>query len=89
MKHVPMLKPSPYSKCWWTKEKLARRSYERWVADEDPIHEAFQQARNNYSEMIQTTKVEHWTEWLESLDGEEVWSANQLVTGPASDGGRS
>ena len=55
--------------------------------DEDPIHKAFQQARNNYSEVIRTTKAEHWVEWLESLDGEEVWSVNQLVTGPASDGG--
>ena len=80
-KHVPMSKPSPYSKHWWmkelaalkkVKEKLVRRSYERRVMDEDPIHEAFQQARNNYSEAIQTTKAEHWTEWLESLDGEEV-----------------
>jgi len=38
VKHVPMSKPSPYSKCWWSKElaalkkvkeKLVRRSYER------------------------------------------------------------
>jgi len=58
------------------------------MVDEDPIHEAFWQARNNYSEAIQTTKAEHWTEWLESLDGEEVWSADWLVMGPASDGGR-
>jgi len=34
------------------KEKLARKSYERLMADKDPIHEAFQQARNNYSEAI-------------------------------------
>lgn len=57
--------------------------------DKDPIHETFQQARNNYSEAIQITKVEHWAEWLESLDGEEVWTANQLVTGPAPDSRRS
>jgi len=34
------------------KEKLARRSYERQAVDEDPIHEAFRQARNNYSKAI-------------------------------------
>jgi hypothetical protein len=48
-KHVPMSKPSPYSKRWWSKElaalkkgkeKMARRSYERRAVDEDPIHEA-------------------------------------------------
>jgi hypothetical protein len=70
-KHVPMSKPSPYSKRWWTKElaalkkvkeKLARRLYERRAADEDPIHEAFRQARNSYSEAIRITKAEHWTE---------------------------
>jgi hypothetical protein len=93
-----MSKPSPYLKRWWSKElaalkkvkeKLARKSYERRAVDEDPIHEAFRQARNNYSEVIRTTKAEHWTERLESLDGEEVWVANRLVTGPASDEGRS
>ena len=96
-KHVPMSKPNLYSKHWWSKElaalkkvkeKLARKSYERQAGDEDPIHKAFRQARNKYSEAIRTTKAEHWTEWLESLDGEEVWAANRLVTGPASDGGR-
>ena len=61
MKHIPVSKPSPYSKCWWSKElatlkkvkeKLARKSYKRQTVDKDPIHEALQQARNNYPEVI-------------------------------------
>ena len=98
VKHVPKSKPSPYSKRWWSKElatmkkvkeKLARKSYERRAADGDPIHEMFRQSRNKYSQAIRKTKLDHWTEWLESLDDEGVWSANRLVTGPATDGGRS
>jgi len=84
-KEVPRTKPSPYSKQWWSKElavlkkvkeKLARKSYERWAADGDPIHEMFQQARNKYSQVIHKMKLDHWTEWLEYLDDEEVWIAH-------------
>ena len=55
--HIPVMKPSPYMKRWWTKgladikrckEWLARKSYRRRDVDEDPIHEEFRQAQNNY-----------------------------------------
>ena len=54
----------------------------------DPIYEEFCQARNKYSKAIQDAKVEHWLEWLETLDEEGIWVANRLVSGPALDGGR-
>ena len=93
-----MMKSSLYMKRWWTKEvvglkkrkeHLARRSYKRREADEDPIHEGFRKAWNEYSTVIQRTKEGHWTEWLETLDKEGIWTANKLVSGPATDGGRS
>ena len=94
--HVPMTKKSPYAKRWWNKELenlkkqkecLARRSYRRRAIDEDPIHEEFRKAQNNYSTMIQKTKDEHWMEWLENLDEEGVWTTNRMVSGPATDRG--
>ena len=97
-KHIPTTKLSPYVKRWWnkelanlkrSKERLARRSYKRRAVDEDPIHEEFRRAWNNYSMMIQKTKEEHWLEWLETLDNEGVWTTNQMVSGAATDGGRS
>ena len=66
------------------KEHLARRA-----ADEDPIHEEFRKAQNEYSTAIWRTKEGHWTEWLETLDEEGIWTANKLVSGLATDGGRS
>ena len=95
--HVPLTKLSPYTKRWWSKkladlkkakEKLSRGSYMSRALDEDPVHEAFYQARNEYSKAIHEAKTEHWIEWLEMLDEDGVWTANRMVTGPASDGGR-
>jgi hypothetical protein len=34
-------------------------------------------------------KTEHWAVWLEGIDELSLWTASRLVTGPASDGGRS
>ena len=56
---------------------MARRSYRRRAIDEDPIHEEFRKAWNNYSTMIRKTKDEHWMEWLENLDEEGVWTNEQ------------
>ncbi|KDR73224.1 hypothetical protein GALMADRAFT_1341572, partial [Galerina marginata CBS 339.88] len=82
--HVPMSKPTPYSKRWWTKDlakakaaaqKLARKSFRANQDREDPIHEEARKARNNYSELMKHTKADHWTEWMENLDESEVWTA--------------
>jgi hypothetical protein len=97
LKHVPLMRLSPYSKRWWNKElarmkkdkeKLARKSYTRQALDDDPIHKEFRQARNIYSNAIRDAKSEHWLGWLETLDEGGVWAANRLATGPAADGGR-
>jgi D-mannonate dehydratase len=83
--HIPLTRLSPYTRRWWTreltslkkrKEKLSRKSYKRRALDNDPIHEEFRQARNEYSLAIHDTKAEHWVEWLETLDKEGVWTAN-------------
>ena len=95
--HVPMAKLSPFTKCWWTADlaiakkathKLSWKSYYARHNHNHPIHEEFQQALNDYSELIQKTKMEHWIDWLEGLDEASIWEASRLATGPASDGGR-
>ena len=97
-KHVPWSKPSPYSKRWWThklgtlkkeKERLARKSYRSRALNQDPVHKEYRRARNRFSQRMRDTKTEHWAEWLETINEEGIWAVNRLVTGPASDGGRS
>ena len=96
--HILVIKPSLYMKRWWTKgladmkkgkERLARKSFRRRVVDEDLIHKEFRQVWNDYLMAIQRTKEGHWSEWLETLDEEGIWTANRMILGPATDGGRS
>ena len=95
---IPLTRACPYAKRWWTKdltrmkkckEWLARKSYRRRADGKDPTHEDFGQAWNTYSAVIRRTKEQHWTDCLESLDEEGLWVANHMVSGAATDRGRS
>ncbi|TDL15061.1 hypothetical protein BD410DRAFT_855976, partial [Rickenella mellea] len=88
-KHVPLSKPSAYSKRWWSVElkqkrnstrRLAKRSYRRRSNQLDPAHNIFRIARNEYTEMIRKAKKDHWEEWLESIDDTTIWTANCFVS---------
>ena len=94
--HVPMSKPCPYSKHWWSKElaqakqgkeKLGCTLHNLCLNAEHPVHEKFRIARNEYLRQIKDAKANYWAAWLEELDESSVWTASQLVTGPSSDGG--
>jgi len=96
--HVPLLKLSPFTKRWWTSEltekkkevsRWGRKSYHQHKNSQHSTHERYRRLRNEYSEMIRTAKVEHWVAWLEGLDETSIWDASRLVTGPATDGGRT
>jgi ribonuclease HI/exonuclease III len=95
---VPMSKPSPRSKRWWTKELTAERrrvhnlgnkSYTNRFSENHPSHETYRCARNDYAEHLQAAKTEHWAAWLSDISEAGVWDASRLVTGPASDGGKT
>lgn len=96
--NVPTTKATPHSKRWWSKEldqwrkatrKLANKSHSRRANRQDPIHELYRRARNDYSEQLRKAKKEHWYTWLKDISETSVWTVNRFVTGPASDGGRA
>ncbi|KAJ7092504.1 hypothetical protein C8R43DRAFT_823735, partial [Mycena crocata] len=93
-KHIPRAKVCPHSKRWWTealsnarkeKEKLARKSYRRRDNRDDPAHEAFRVARNSFSAKIKAARGNCFLEWMEQIDGSDVWTAGQMMKGPATD----
>ena len=97
-KHVKLTKPSPYSKRWWTTEltkakrktcQLARKARQYRHNEHHPIHEEYRQQRNLYAELLRTTKMEHWAEWLEGLNESSVWQASKIMTMLASDASKS
>jgi hypothetical protein len=98
MKHVKLMKPSPYMKRWWTSElmtekkktqQLGGRSKYHHLNGQHPIHEEYQQQHNQYSELLCKTKAEHWAQWIEGVDESSIWDMSRLMTSPASDAGRS
>ena len=97
-RNVPKSRPSPYSKRWWTADltemkkankTLARRAYRHRGDPEHTAHEEHEQVRRRYADAIEKAKKSHWEEWLESLQGEEIWVANKYVDKTSSDGAQA
>jgi len=95
---VPLNSPFPFTKRWWThdlsvlrkeKNRLANSSH-RWQGLPDhPSHGLHRDATKRYTKLIETTKKEHWEEWLTNASEKDVWTANKYATDPLSDGGKS
>jgi len=95
---VPIRNPFPHTKRWWSsklselrkkKNRLARSSY-RWRGLPDhPDHQNHRTASKEYAKAIETTKKEHWEDWLLSAAERDIWTANKYVTDPPTDGGKS
>jgi hypothetical protein len=85
---IPLTKPSPYAKCWWSKElnikckavhKLGRIAKKRAERQLNPIHKMYQIARNKFTESIKRVKENHWKGWLEELTLTEAWSFHRYA----------
>ena len=96
-KVVPKSKPTPYSKRWWMPElreakqkmrMIGRAAYANRLQRNHPIHQHYRKARNKYTELIRHTKRQHWGNWLEEVDENKVWTASNMMTRQASDGGK-
>jgi hypothetical protein len=74
---VPLSKPSPYAKRWWSAEldvanknlkKIAYQAKARRRYRGDPIHEEHRKARNAFAKSVEKAKEEHWNEYLENVE---------------------
>jgi hypothetical protein len=91
---VPLTKPSPYAKCWWSKEldikhkavhKLGRIAKKRAERRLDPIHETYRIAWNKFTDSMKRMKENHWKEWLEELTLTEAWSFHRYAANDSTD----
>jgi ribonuclease HI/exonuclease III len=97
-REVPITEITPKSKRWWTKEltqlrkyanKTGRKAY-KWRQDpEHPIHKEHNEASNTYAKAIKYNKQQFWRDWLERADEPDLWTAQRMVSGPATDGGKA
>ena len=59
------------------------------ITTKDAAHEEHEQARRSYADAIEKAKRSHWEEWLENLQGDEIWTANKYVDKASSDGAQA
>ena len=88
------LKPSPFSHHWWTKEltdlrkaqnRLSNKSYRLRAIHNHPIHMEFKALVNKFKEVMIETCKQHWTDWLESIGQQELYTANKYLISEPSD----
>ena len=95
---VPVTKITSKSKCWWTKEltqlrrqaeKLGRQSFKSRSQPDHKVHAEHKVATKRYEKTLQYTKKQHWRDWLEKAEDPDIWTANKLISAPATDGGKA
>jgi ribonuclease HI/exonuclease III len=97
-REVPSTTLTPKTKRWWTKEltqmrklanKTGRLSHKVRHEAEHPIHKEHSEVNKEYAKAIKYTKQQHWRDWLEKAEDPDMWTAQRMVSGPASDGGKA
>ena len=92
---VPLAKPIPFSKRWWNsdlsalrkkKNRLARLSH-RWRGLPDHhAHDDHRAISKEYAKLIETTKKEHWENWLANASEKDLWTANKYAMSSMENG---
>ncbi|KAG2068645.1 hypothetical protein BDR04DRAFT_944448, partial [Suillus decipiens] len=86
---VPLSKPCPHSKCWWTKDltnlckqvsKANCLAYQMQGLPDHKCHTNLKALKNCYAELIELIKKQHWIEWLENIEGNDLWTANKYIS---------
>lgn len=91
---VPVARPSPYSKRWWTLELTALRDTYTWARNRctrarrygftlPELEDTASHLRRQYHQAIRDTKRRYWREFLNNTDN--IWKAAQYL----EPGGRS
>ena len=88
---VPMSTPFPFTKRWWTpaltalrkKKNRSAKASHRWrgLPDHD-AHSLHRTVTKEYAKLIESSKKEHWEEWLLNVPERDLWTANKYITDP-------
>jgi hypothetical protein len=93
---VKRSKPRPDSKRWWNGDLIKMRkalyrlradSYRFRAFADHPSHSELKIESNKYGEPIIQARRSHWTNYLEEMSANEIWTANKYIREPVGDGG--
>ena len=68
---------------------LGNLSYRYRAVPDHPSHGLYHNMRRSYGDEIKRAKERHWKDFLESVSGNELWTAHQYVSSPVGDGGKA
>ncbi len=95
---VPVMHICTRSKRWWTKEltqlrrntnRLGRQSSKLSKYPYHMKHAEHVDAVKLYRNTLETTKQQHWRDWLERVEEPDIWTAHKLTSLQPTDGGKS
>jgi ribonuclease HI len=93
---VKRSKPRPDVKRWWNGELIKMRkklyrlradSYRLRAIPDHPSHSELKIESNRYRDAIIQAKRSHWSNYLEEMSANEIWTANKYIKEPIGDGG--
>ena len=67
--------------------RLRATSYHNRVLTDHASHRKMRDFSNRYGKEIQTAKRQHWSDYLEEMDANDIWTANRYLRNPVGDGG--
>jgi hypothetical protein len=94
---VPATEIGIKSKQWWTKEltKLRQEAnrkgqkaskYRDWP--DHHSHKEWQEVNKTFQMIMESTKQQHWRDWLNKAEDPDIWTAHKYTSAPAGDGGK-
>ena len=92
-KNLDELKPSHLCR-WWTKKlmnlkmeqnRLSNKFYRLRDIHNHPIHAEFKASVNKFKEVMIEMCKQHWINWLESVEQQEIYTANKYLVSEPSD----
>ena len=98
LEEVPVTRPHPHNKRWWTKDltkfrndlkTLSKASHSFRAVPDHPSHRMRREKVAEYDKEIRTMKKDHWISWLEEATGNDLWITNKYITSPTGDRGKS
>lgn len=93
-KHIPIAKPSPYSKRWFTRQlktelkevNKSRRKYQRSCARNGrqhprtlELHKAWRTKRRHWTRQLEKVKAADWKDFLDQATSQTVWRATPYM----------
>lgn len=93
---VPLTKPTPFTRRWWSKElstmrrekqRAGRLSFRHRGDASHEAHAEYRRVRNQYAERIKYARKDCWAAFLDSTDAHSIWAAHRFIKRGSTDGG--